>query len=176
MIFDVQEVSFAEEAESKFVIDNDTKADWAIAKIFEEREEINRLQKLATERIQSITDKFNEEKAKADSTITFFEVALEKYFDMVEHKSSKTGTESYKLLSGKLVRKAPERKYIRDEEKLMQYVKSNAPQFIRTTECVDWVNLKKNITAVGDAVIDNTTGAVIDGITLGEETRKFEVK
>lgn len=84
------------------------------------------------------------------------------------------GRKSIKLPSGKLKFRRVEPKYFingqaanADNKALLEYVKGNAPEYVKTTEHVDWSGLKKHL---------QTTGELIDGMEVQEYSDVFEVE
>ena len=88
-------VEMMEEFENDgFSIDDDRGAEYALKRIRETQEEVDTFRKYYED---SITKMQN----RADGIRAFYEAHLEKYFEKVPHKATKT-QESYELLSGKI--------------------------------------------------------------------------
>lgn len=85
----------------RFVIDSDAKADWALRKIREQREDAARWRAYYLAQIAKAEE-------SAQQTEAFFMALLERYFATVPHRSTKT-QDAYDLPSGKLLRKASSR-------------------------------------------------------------------
>lgn len=163
-------------AESEeFVIDDDFKAEWALKKIIDERKEKERLISLVNVQREQLDMQEEEIEKRYDSKTKFLISKLHEYFMTVEHKKTKT-QETYQLLSGKLVMKIPQKKTKTDDEKLVEWCKSNAPEYVKTTYKVDWSNLKKNISITDDSVVMNDTGEIIDGVSVEETECTFDIK
>jgi hypothetical protein len=99
---------------------------------------------------------------------------LYEYFNTVEHKNTKT-QESYQLLSGKLVFKKPKLEANKSEDALLEWCKTNAPEYVKTSESVAWGELKKNLVFVEDKAILKDTGEVVGGISVAESLGSFDV-
>ncbi|MFR6331178.1 MAG: host-nuclease inhibitor Gam family protein [Eisenbergiella sp.] len=97
----------AEQEKSRFVIDSDAKADWAVRKIEEEKQEYDRIKELAEEQIARIEQKLETADRRFNQSTAYLRLLLGEYFMQVPHKRTKT-QETYRLLSGKLVMKAAE--------------------------------------------------------------------
>ena len=63
-----------------------------------------------------------------------------------------------------------------DNAALLEFVKNNHAQFVRTKNFVDWDNLKKNLDFDGDNVILADTGEIIPDMKVQKLPDKFTVK
>lgn len=165
--------------EEKFVIDNDKKADWAIAQIKEAEAERDRLVELAREQLKDLTDRIDEINDKCDNDTAYLKSLLCEYFRTVPHKETKT-QETYKLLSGSLVMKKPSVKIDHNDDKLIEYLENNdGGDYIKLKKSVDWAEFKKNliITDSGE-IVDSELGTVIDSsvCSLEEVPASFNIK
>ena len=61
---------------------------------------------------------------------------------------------------------------------LLEYVKVNAPEFVKITECVDWSDFKKKLAADDENVYYAETGEIIQGLQMQTypDTFKIEIK
>jgi len=105
---------------SLFKIDNDQKAEWALAKIREEQAEAMRIMNVCKEHDIALR-RTDEEKQKKifEKKTAYLRSQLEQYFDSVEKRRTKT-QEVYKLPSGTLRRKYPKPEFKRDDEALLK--------------------------------------------------------
>jgi len=129
---------------------------------------------LKIEKLQEIA---KVEQEKANSELAFLEGLLLRYMQTVDAKQTKTQA-SYKLPSAKLVLKK-EKKVLKVDKKIfLEYAKEYEREFVKTTESLDWATMKKNYSIVGDKIISNLTGEVVELEGLEIETKKsnFEVK
>lgn len=159
-----------------FVIDNDVKAEWALKKIAEEKEESQRYINICDSMITEYTIKKLQASEKLKSKTSYLISQLQKYFESVPHKSSKT-QETYKLPSGTLKKKLPTFEYERDEKVLGEFLKNNG--FVDDYEVVikpKWNELKKAIKIQGDKVVSAETGEIIEGITVQEKPATFLIE
>lgn len=164
---DFQELPVTEE-EAGFHVEDDGAAEWCIGKIKAEKAELEKWETFYKGQIEKM-------RRKAEDRIAFFEGKLAMYFGSVPHKVTKT-QESYQLPGGKLVvkRQAPE--IIRDDEKVIAWLKTNCEgAHVKTKEVLDWAELKKNVVFMGDNVV-NGDGEIIPGITVTERPDKFVVE
>lgn len=140
-----------------FEIDTDAKADWALRKIREQREDAAKWRAYYLGQIAKAEE-------SAQQTEAYFLGLLERYFATVPHRASKT-QEAYDLPSGKLVRKAQPPAYDRDEDALLAWAKESAPELVEVKETVRWGDLKKRLAPAGDDLADRETGEVVPGVT-----------
>lgn len=163
----MEELRFNETG-AEFVIDTDQKAAWAVARINERREQAEYF-------VEWYEQKIKEIKEQTDADNAFLESALEKYFDSVPHKKTKT-TESYAFPGGKLVRKLQNAEYKRDDKTVIEWLKTHADgRFVKTTESLDWAGLK-DATGVFEGAVVTEDGEIVPGIEVIERPAKFEVK
>jgi len=151
-----------------FTIDNDSAADWALRKIAAARTERDRLK--AHFAIQEeIADRRVEEAEQR------FMPMLEQYFEQVPRHETKTKA-SYALPSGKLVRKMQGPEYVRDDEKLLAWLKKiGKTGYIKITERPAWGDFKPYTKVVGDRVADSN-GEIVDGVQVVERAQVFDVE
>ena len=157
------------EEEQRFVVDDDQKAEWCMKKIREAQQE-------AQEWAAFYKDQADKAKLKYESRIAWFEHLLRPYFDMVPHKATAT-QQSYVLPSGKLVVKQQQPEYVREDEKILEWMaeQDTDMHFIKVKESVDWAEFKKVLTRVGDKMVTED-GVIVPGITVSEREPVFKVE
>ena len=108
-----------------------------------------------------------------DRTVAWAERGLRYYLE-VNPAAKKTKTQlSYELPGGKLVLKAQQPEYERDEEKLVAWLKKNdLGGMVKVKETANWAELKKTLKADGDCMV-TTDGEVVPGIKVIEREPKF---
>ena len=164
------------EIQEGFVIDNDTKADWAIRKISAERNETERLIEIANNEIAMLEAKKASLLDKCEKNTSYLQSLLMAYFDSVEHKQTQT-QESYKLLNGTLVRKKARKSITKDDSALVSWLKANnRSEYVKVTETPVWGEFKKGLEINNGVVIDTATGAVVEGVNIEDIPETFEVK
>lgn len=163
-----------EEIKEGFVIRDDNAAEWALQKIFDEKAELERLKALADSQIAAIMDKVEAANKRFTSRTGYLKQALEEYMLTVKRKQSKT-QESYRLLSGSLILKKPVVKIVKDDTKLLEYVKEHSPEYVKHTEAVDWAGFKKTLTVSGDVVVDSN-GEVVSCLDVEETPGEFMIR
>ena len=153
-----------------FVIDTDTKAEWAMGKIRDARETRDRMIDWYKEQIRKVTE-------ETDFRTLNLERMLGEYFRMTEaaHKRTKT-TESYALPSGKLVMRLQNPEYKRDDGQVISWLKANDyPQYIKVKEELDWAALKTS-GAVLNGKLYTEDGEEVPGVEVVEREPKFVVE
>lgn len=168
-----------EEQKQTWKIENDNTADWALDKIKETREELQRFEKAALEKIDMIKMKLDTERAKAENEISFFESKLIEYMQSgIKLKETKT-QESYNLPGGKLVRKLDKQDFKVDKDKMLKYVADNELyELIKVKEEFDWASFKKDLKIIDDKIVNTQTGEILEceGLTIEIKPGKFEIK
>lgn len=156
-------------------ITDDECADWAVAKIAEERAELARIKALADEKISRIMEKVQEAEKRYENGTAYLTSKLLEYFNAVPHKKTKT-TESYRLLSGTLKMKLGGVTMKQDDKKLLEYLKASGnADMIKTTEAPKWGEYKKRLEIIGDHIVDKTTGELVEGVEAIENPNTFSV-
>lgn len=153
-----------------FLIENDSKADWALRKIAEAQADTAKWADYYADQAAKI-------KAQNDQTVAYFTSALEQYFGTVPHRTTKT-QESYGLPSGKLVRKAQQPTYERDADALLKWAKASLPEAVKVKEEASWTDIKNRIGKVmsDGSAVDKETGEIIDGVTVIARDPVFKVE
>lgn len=156
-----------------FVIDTDQKAEWALKKIAEIEREHNRLTKVCDEQISFYNaQKTGYETSRNNERINLI-LLLEQYFQIVKPKEAKTQA-SYKLPSGKLIKKFDKLELVYDPDKLLEALKDTT--FVESKLILKWGEYKKTLTILeGDKVV-NEDGEIIDYVRIEIKSGKFDVE
>jgi len=157
-----------------FVVDSDLKAEWALRKIVEESEELNRIETLCNSMIETYKMKIQEATKTFESKTMYFKNQLEDYFLTVKAKETKT-QKTYKLGTGTLKMKLGGDDFVKDEEKLLEWAKKNAQKFVKKSESVEWGELKKELKFVDGKGI-TADGEIVDGLIVKKKQDKFEIE
>jgi len=158
-----------------FKIDNDQKAEWALAKIREEQAEAMRIINVCKSMIMHYEEQMKKAEEDLEKKTAYLKSQLEQYFDSVEKRRTKT-QEVYKLPSGILRRKYPSPQFNRDDEKLVKWLKDRQMnEYIKVKETADWASLKKTIQVVGNKAVDED-GEIVEGIAVVDRPPVFEVE
>ena len=154
--------------EPEFVIDSDTKAEWALKKIAEARSDCAAWVAWYEEKIKQI-------KEQTDFDTANLEAMLARYFDTVPHKKTKT-QESYSLPGGKLVLKKQNAEYNRDDKTVIEWLEQNGGEaYIKTEKKLDWSTLKRDTQALNGQIV-TMDGEIIPGIEVTDRPDKFVVE
>lgn len=166
-----------EQAPQRWSITDDGCADWALKKIKTERDELERITALAEQEIARLKEQVEKAQRRYEQNTAFLTSMLEQFFDTVEHKRTKTGTESYRLLHGQLVRKPGGFKPEPDHEKLVAWLRQNGYEnLVKVEESARWGDLKKQITFTGTIATITETGEIVEGVNVTETAPAFSVK
>ena len=167
---------FMPEIADGFVIDTDQKAEWALGKIKEHRAEADRMAAVCDAEIERYGQIKQEAIDKAAKDSGYLEALLFAYFATVPHKATKT-QETYKLPSGTLKQKSREPDYVRDDAKIIEWLKEQElKDYIKEEPSLKWGELKKSITANEEQAVYAETGEVIPGVKVVEREPVFLVE
>ena len=158
-----------EAAEERFVVTDDMSADWCIRKIREEDEQLAKL-----------TEWYERQKKLAqeqhDARVSYFTGLLEYYFETVPSRETKTQYK-YSLPSGDMILSKERDDYKAvDEEKLLSWCLTNAPDLVKTVAKPMWAEIKKRLSDVEGMIVDKETGLFVDGVQIETKPEEFKVK
>ena len=155
--------------DTPFIVDNDQKAEWAARKIREARQDTQKWTEYYERQLSAIR-RANEE------TEAYFAAMLADYFETVPHKTTKT-QESYSLPSCKLVLKAQQPEFNRDEAVLCDYLdKKGRDDLVKITRRADWAALKKTLKVMEDGTCVDADGEVVEGVQAFSRQPEFKVE
>lgn len=155
--------------DTPFTVDNDQKAEWAARKIREARQDTQKWTEYYERQLSAIR-RANEE------TEAYFAALLADYFDTVPHKATKT-QESYSLPSCKLVLKAQQPEFNRDEAVLCDYLdKKGRDDLVKITRRADWAALKKTLKVMEDGTCVDADGEVVEGVQAFSRQPEFKIE
>ena len=166
-----------EQQSQRWRIADDGCADWALKKIKLEKDELDRITALAEQEIARLKEQVEKAQRRYEQNTSFLTSMLAEYFDTVPHKKTKTGTESYRLLNGQLVKKPAAVKMQPDDEKLVAWLRATGREdLVKVETKAMWGELKKQIEMVGTVAMIPDTGEIIEGIDFVEVPPAFSVK
>lgn len=166
-----------EQQNQRWRIADDGCADWALKKIKLEKDERDRIVALAEQEIARLKDQIERADRRYDQNTSFLTSMLAEFFETVPHKKTKTGTESYRLLNGQLVKKPATIKLQPDDEKLVTWLRAAGREdLIKVETKAMWGELKKQIEMVGTVAMMPDTGEIIEGIDVVEVPPAFSAK
>ena len=158
---------------SRFEITDDKAAQWALRKIGEARKEQDRLLALVDAEFERLAGERAMLREKCEQDTAYLTDALRRYFEIVEHRQTKT-RESYKLLGGSLIFKKPAAKMVQDEAALIERL-ADTP-FVETVTKLRWGEYKKTLEVAGYVVVDTATGEVVPDVRVEITPGEFVVE
>lgn len=169
-IAEVQDVD-----EERFVIDSDEKADWALRKIVEAENEIEKVEHFAESQIRQIENWKVKQTEKRYNSIEYFKSLLAEYLQNKRKENPKL--KSITLPTGNVgFRKKPVKWVYNDEVVLKTLESENLDDFIKVEKKLDKQSIKKAFEVVNDKVINPETGQVIEGIEVQEQGESLNVR
>jgi phage host-nuclease inhibitor protein Gam len=163
----IEKIETLEDIPEGWRIEDDKAAEWCVEKLREAEADKEFWKAHYAKQLESVN-------RTNDETIERMKGFLREYFDRVPHKKTKT-QENYPLPSGKLVMKHVEPEYQRDDKDVIEWLKANrAGQFIKTKESLDWAEMKKSLTVIGETVADED-GQIIPCIRAVAQPDKFSI-
>lgn len=171
-------LAMEEELEDKeqFKIKTKDEAVWAVRKIKYLRDQQAENDQVAQTEITRIEQWRKKENDKLQREIDFFASILVEYHQMVLEIDPKAKT--IKLPHGELQFRRLPPEYIRDDEKLLAWLKDHNLPLVRVKEEPDWAAIKPKLIpleGLGVAVMDGT-GEEVDGVQVNFRPPKFTVK
>ena len=155
--------------DTPFTVDNDQKAEWAARKIREARQDTQKWTEYYERQLSAI-------RRANEDTEAYFAALLADYFETVPHKATKT-QESYSLPSCKLVLKAQQPEFNRDEAVLCDYLdKKGRNDLVKITRRADWAALKKTLKVMEDGTSVDADGEVVEGVQAFCRQPEFKVE
>ena len=124
--------------------------------------------------IDEVKDWLTSENDSLQNNIDFFENLLKGY--ALSIKEEEPDFKTLKLPFGKLQFRKKRDKWHYDDDKLLEFAEKNIKTTIKTKKLVDKRKLKKLVKNVGDKVIIEATGEIVEGISIVERGEEFKVK
>lgn len=170
---DIEQVASAH----SFAIEDDATAEWALKKISAAVEEYDRLEQIYNDERARLDALLDKAAARLDSKTAYLKGLLQRYFETVPHEVSKAGTETYRLLSGKLVQKRGGYKATVSDDALVDWCeRTGRGEYIKTTKKPAWGELKKALDFTEAGAVVKDTGELVDGVDLEYVDGSFEIK
>lgn len=167
-------MSNIQEQQERFVIDSDSKADWALEKLKDLKAKKQEKEDLANERVAQIGEWLEKETSKIDDKIEYFEGMLTGY--AVKLKEADPELKTHSLPFGKLRFRSQRPKWHYDDTKLLESVEgAGLDDLIKIKKSVSKADLKKIVDIVNGVAINKDTGEIIEGVTVEERDEKFSI-
>lgn len=169
-----------QEPKPQFVIDNADRADWAIRKILKSQSKIDEAKAVAKQRIEQVKQWESGIIEEQERSIEFFQSMLKPY---AEEQLAGGKAKTLKLPSGNISFRAVPTEFFsggekvkKDDPRLIDYVKSAAPDFLKIEESVNWTDLKKTLTITASGQVVTEDGELLSFITAQELPDSISVK
>lgn len=162
---------------TEFTIDDEQKANWALRKLRELEQEKKQNEEFARREKEKIDAWLEQENAKLDQQIAFFEGKLAVFADQIKQENPKF--KSKRLPNGSFgYRKEPDKLIVQDEEKLIASLEvGGRDDLIKVKKLPDKRLMKKTLTVIdGGRVVDPETGMIVEGVVVetGQECFRWK--
>lgn len=158
--------------EDRFVIDDESKADWALRKIKEHQQKIDEAKKLAEKEKEKIDEWFNDIKIKKERQINNLESLLAEYA-MQKRKEDKN-FKTMKLPNGRFGFRKQPLKWKYDNEKVVETLeKLGMTDLVRIKKEPKKSDIKKVFEVVNGKAVNPETGEVVEGIEVINQGESF---
>ena len=156
---------------NRFQITDMETADWALTKIAEAENEIEKNKEYADMQRHKIDEWEKEVNSEYENTIDFMKSHLQLYLQTQDKKS-------IKLINGSIgFRKRQDKWHIPNSEELVKALESTElDDLINVTKKPKLAEMKKHLSVVGNQVVYERTGEKITGITIEPQEPIFNVK
>lgn len=182
---DLESLNDKENVKTEFVIDTPELANWALKLVKQEQERLELYEQAISMEIEMLKSKLTEERRRSENSTSWMRFKLNEYLDIAPSKKTKTQV-SLNLPYGKIIRKLPKTNFVsltgntelKSDAKLIEWCKENKPELIKTEEkvCVDWAELKKDLSLKDDTVFITSTGEILECITTENTPTAIVVK
>ncbi|SDX75616.1 host-nuclease inhibitor Gam family protein [Tepidimicrobium xylanilyticum] len=172
-------LNLQEDEEEGWKIKNDEQADWWIEINEEKLAEIRRLKMQLQNKIAFYKEKLDKVIKEEEAIIERRDSKLAEYFETLDEKQmKKTKTMmKYRLPSGELVKKFPGPQFKRDNDTLTKWLEENQmDEYIEVKKQAKWGELKRKTKVVGNAVVLEETGEIVEGVEVIERPAEFKVE
>lgn len=157
-----------------FVIDDDSKADWALSKISQYKKKIEENNLLAEEKIYKIESWNKQVNDEAQQSVDYFQSLLAEYAETIRKENPKFKT--LKLPSGRIRYKKQQPKWHYKDDEVVEALKdAGMTDYIKVKETPSKSDIKKAFVVSDGKVINPDTGEIVTGIEVEEREDKFEV-
>lgn len=163
-----------QQAQEQFVIDTKEKASWAVRKLAKIQKSISENQAVAEAEIKRTQEWLEVVNKPLQTDAEYFIALLNLYHASVLEVDPKAKT--IKLPFGDLKAREQQPEFVRDDEALLNWARSNRPEMVKLNPAVDWASLKKTVAGYEDGVPIDENGQRIEGITVIERGVKFSVE
>ena len=157
-----------------FAVKDDSSANWALRKISQLNDRMERNNALAQAEIDKIEQWNQAENEQVQNSIDYFQGLLAEY--AMQKKKDDPKFKTMKLPNGRFGFRKRQPKWNYDDDAVLQALeKANLDDFIRVKKTPSKADIKKAFDVVNGKVISPDTGEVIDGITVVDQDESFGV-
>lgn len=157
-----------------FEVVNESEANWALRKIKEKQQEIDKNNQLAQSEIDKIEQWESQVRNTLQNDIDYFQGLLAKYAMALKENDPKF--KSLKLPNGNLQFRKQQPKWHYDDKELVSSLKElGMTDYIKTEEKPVKKDIKQALTVAGNKVV-NENGEIVEGIEIEERGESFSVK
>lgn len=178
---DIVEGEQTEETKQRYEITNLESLNWAFRQIANAQAELKKNQALADAEFERIK-RWQEDESKPHlNTVEFFQHLIAEYHtkELAINPKKKTISTPYGKTKSTTSSAQPEKPAKADEEKLLEFVKANKKELVKTVEEVQWGEFKKTLKVVEidgvEKVIDEN-GQDVPGVTIKPKNTTFKVE
>ena len=171
----------SEATKQRYEITSLESLNWAFRQIANAQAELKKNQALADAEIDRIK-RWQEDESKSHlNTVEFFQHLIAEYHakELAENPKKKSISTPYGKSKSTTSSAQPDKPTKADEEKLLDFVKTNNEELIKVTEEVKWGEFKKTLKVVEidgvEKVIDEN-GQDVPGVTIKPKNTTFKVE
>jgi phage host-nuclease inhibitor protein Gam len=162
------------EEKQRFSVTDKDQAEWAARKRAKLEAQKRENLEVAQRNIARIQGWLAQENSKLDESITFFDGLLEAWHRSILDADPKAKT--IKLPSGILQLRQQQPNFIRNDEALLAWCKTNRPEFVAVKESPAWAEIKKIVVVSPDGQVVTQDGEIVAGVVAEERGLAFSVK
>lgn len=158
-----------EGTERTYVINDEDGAIWAMRNIATAVRRLNDIKRQAADEVDRITRWVELTSKSPQKTVEYFEKALKEFMVRLREE---TGRKSLELPDGTVKsRQSSASVEILDIETFIKWAENNGHAgWVRVKKEIDKAAVRDGVEFIGDAVLDNLTGEVVDGVTVSPES------
>lgn len=159
----------------RFEIDDDSKANWALGKLRQVAQALAKDEQFYAHEKKRLDNWMTQAKKRHGHLRDYLESLLLRYYKQLKAHDPKL--KSVQLPNGTFIEKQlPGKGFeVVDTDQLLEWARSNAPEFVKVEESVDWSSLKRLLAARNERVVFAETGEVVPGVSEVLKETKFYV-
>lgn len=171
----IAEAVEADTENTRFLIDNDQSADWALSKIKELENELSKIECFAEKQINNIKHWQAKQSEKHENSISYFQGLITEY--AFKQRKENPEFKSTKLPSGRFGFRKSQPRWDYDDDTVVKALESNGlNEFVNVKKAPVKAEIKKVFVVNNGQVVNPETGEVLEGVTVVEREDSFSVK